>query len=119
MTVLEVKHQGKLREWQERIIECRRSGNPVKVWCQEQGVSATTYYRWEREIFGSVGPGKDGAGPVIARTPEFAEVAVVQTTYTGGAQPMITVRAGALAADIYPDADKEMIQIIVQTVRLC
>ena len=62
MTVLEVKHQGKLQEWQERIIECRSSGKPVKVWCQEQGVSATTYYRWEREIFGRVGQGKDGAG---------------------------------------------------------
>ena len=119
MTVLEVKHQGKLREWQERIIECRSSGKPVKVWCQEQGVSATTYYRWEREIFGRVGQGKDGAGPVIARIPEFAEVRAVQTTYTGGAQPVITVRAGALAADIYPDAEKEMIQIIVQTLRAC
>ena len=54
MTVLEVKHQGKLREWQERIIECRSSGKPVKAWCQEQGVSAATYYRWEREIFGRV-----------------------------------------------------------------
>ena len=51
MTVLEVKHQGKLRECQERIIECRSSGKPVKAWCQEQGVNATTYYRWEREIY--------------------------------------------------------------------
>ena len=116
MTVLEVKHQGKLREWQERIIECRSSGKPVKAWCQEQGVSAAAYYRWEREIFGRAGQGKDG---VIAGTPEFAEVRAMQTAYTSGTQPMITVRAGALAADIYPDADKEMIQIVVQTLRLC
>ena len=119
MTVLEVKHQGKLKEWQERIMGCRSSGKTVKTWCGEQGISVATYYRWEREIFGKVGREKDGEVPTIVGAPVFAELPAVQTAHTGGARPMITVRTGGIAVDIYTDADKEMLQNIVQALRTC
>ena len=52
MTVNEVKHQAKLAEWKERILECRSQGVPVAAWCAQNGCHKTTYYNWEREIFG-------------------------------------------------------------------
>jgi len=52
MTVMEWKHAAKRQEWQEKIMECRNSGEPVRKWCAQRQVCVSTYYRWEREIFG-------------------------------------------------------------------
>ena len=98
---------------------CRSSGKTVKTWCQEEGVSATTYYRWEREIFGKVSQRKDSTISLAGRAPEFAEVPAVQAAHTGGARPMITVRTCGIAVDIYSDADKEIIQTIIQIMSSC
>ena len=119
VTVAEVKHQGKLREWQERIMECRSSGKAVKTWCLEQGVSVTTYYRWEREIIGRASRGKEGSSSMAVRAPEFAEVPAVQAAQTRGAQPMIRVHTGGMAVEIYCDADREIIQTVIEALRSC
>ncbi len=50
MKAREEKHQAKLAEWEERVKECRSSGQNVKEWCEEQGIGYQTYYRWEREV---------------------------------------------------------------------
>ena len=119
MTVLEVKHQGKLKEWQERIIACRSSGEPVKTWCREQGISVTTYYRWEREIFGRDGGEKGGEVPMAAGGPVFAELPAVQAGYGGGIDAKIAVHSGGMTVDIYTGADPEMIQTVIQALRSC
>ena len=120
MTVLEVKHQGKLKEWQERIMECRSSGESVKRWCREQGLSVTTYYRWEREIFGRVGRERGVADSVAVGAPEFAEVPAVEAVHSGGGmETKIRVHSGGMTVDIYRGADTEMIQTIIQALRSC
>ena len=50
MGVQELKHAAKLREWTEKVAECRTSGKGVKRWCSEQGITTKTYYRWEKQI---------------------------------------------------------------------
>ena len=54
MNVNAVKHQAKLLEWKDRVADCRSSGMSVKHWCEENGCSPKTYYRWEQEILGKV-----------------------------------------------------------------
>ena len=48
MDVRTIKHAAKLSEWSERIRACRSSGEPVKTWCEENGINIKSYYRWER-----------------------------------------------------------------------
>ena len=48
MDVRGIKHAAKLSGWSERIRACRSSGKPVKTWCEENGISIKSYYRWER-----------------------------------------------------------------------
>lgn len=48
MDVRAIKHAAKLSEWSERIRACRSSGKQVKTWCEENGISVKSYYRWER-----------------------------------------------------------------------
>ena len=49
-----MKHTARLAAWKERIIECRASNVSVKSWCEQKGYTPSTYYRWEREIFGRI-----------------------------------------------------------------
>ena len=37
--------QNKLALWAGRISECRSSGQNVKNWCWENGISEPTYYK--------------------------------------------------------------------------
>ena len=73
MDVNEVKHQAKLLEWKEKVADCRSSGVGVKHWCEENGFSPKTYYRWEREILGK-------ARRIAKAQPQpvLAELAVVE-----------------------------------------
>lgn len=46
--VQELKLAVRMQEWSARIAECRNSGMSVRAWCNEQGISVQTYYRWEK-----------------------------------------------------------------------
>ena len=70
MDVNAVKHQAKLLEWKDRVADCRSSGMSVKEWCEENGCSPKTYYRWEQEILGKVRQiAKTQSQPVLAELP--------------------------------------------------
>ena len=49
----DAKHLAMLEEWRARVYECRNSGIPVKRWCIEQGISISTYFRWQRAVWKS------------------------------------------------------------------
>ena len=70
MNVNAVKHQAKLLEWKDRVADCRSSGMSVRHWCEENGCSPKTYYRWEQEILGKVRQiAKTQSLPVLAELP--------------------------------------------------
>ena len=48
--VQELKLAARMQEWSVRITECRSSGMSVRAWCNEQGISVQTYYRWEKRF---------------------------------------------------------------------
>ncbi len=48
--VQELKLAARMQEWSARIAECRSSGMSVRAWCNEQGISVQTYYRWEKRF---------------------------------------------------------------------
>ena len=54
MNANQMKHAANLAEWKQRIVDCRASGLSVRAWCEGKQVSPSTYYRWEREIFGRI-----------------------------------------------------------------
>ena len=54
MNANQMKHAANLAEWKQRIVDCRASGLSVRAWCEGKQVSPSTYYRWERELFGGI-----------------------------------------------------------------
>ena len=50
MTGREAKTQYRIREWAERFRERSQSGQTVRSWCSDNGVSNRTYYYWLRRV---------------------------------------------------------------------
>ena len=118
MTVTEIKHAAKRQEWQERIMECRNSGEPVRRWCAERQICTTTYYRWEREIFGRLAKKEEGSQALAVTMPEFAAVPATAPRGASG-QAIMTLRTGAAEVDIYAGAGEREIEAVLRALKLC
>ena len=57
MGVVAMKHEVLLREWREKIAECRTSGKSVRSWCAERGIGAKRYYYWEKRVLAEAAGG--------------------------------------------------------------
>ena len=115
MTSAELKHRAKLQEWAARIQDCRSSGLPVRAWCRQERINATTYYRWERELL--TGVRKNGAPPSTAVT--FAELPAPKQVSCNVAECCATLHIGNASLDIYPGCDAELLKMLVELLRLC
>ena len=115
MTSAELKHRAKLQEWSARIQDCRSSGLPVRAWCRQERINATTYYRWERELL--TGVRKNGAPPSTAVT--FAELPAPKQVSCNVAERSATLHIGNASLDIYPGCNAEQLRLLVELLRLC
>lgn len=43
--IREIKKQVRHKEWAAMVQECQASGKRVDVWCQENGIKVSTYYK--------------------------------------------------------------------------
>lgn len=67
-----LNHQQKAVQWGERIASCRSSGLTVRQWCSENGISAGSYYKWQRRLYQVEGyrpPDDRGHGSTTAGKP--------------------------------------------------
>ena len=96
--------------WTERIAECRSSGMSVRAWCREKEVSEKTYYYWQRRLYQQM----------ISATEQvdFAEIPPeVQTGQSTGVIAKVYLSGAAI--EVYPGADAQMIQAILETLKSC
>ncbi len=117
MTTNELKHQANLQKWAAAIQECRGSGMTVKAWCQEQGVTSTTYYRWERELVGIAGKSRNK--PQSTGAVAFAELPVPRQQCRTVSEQAATVHIRDVAIDIYPGMDGELLKTLLEAVQSC
>lgn len=79
MGTREAAHTYRMRQWIERISQCRNSGKTVKVWCAEQGISETSFYYWQKQVREAAGQrlsacGQPGEEIAAGRPPVFTEL---------------------------------------------
>ena len=104
----QMKHAASLEKWKQRIMECRASGLPVKTWCVQNEHNTSTYYRWERELFGRIRKPVCETTDLVVRSEtmpvgakqELVEVPVAEESIpmTAGStfRPVAIVRAGSM-----------------------
>ena len=37
-------------QWIQTIAAAKQSGQPIKVWCAEHGVSVSSFYKWQQKM---------------------------------------------------------------------
>ena len=115
MTSAELKHHAKQQEWAAQIQNCRSSGLPVRAWCRQEGINASTYYRWERELLTAADQAPCSAVPAVT----FAELPAPKQVSCNVAERCATLRIGSASLDIYPGCDAEQLKMLVALLRLC
>ena len=118
MTVNEMKHEAKLAIWKENILDCRTNQIPVSTWCADHGIHVTTYYKWERKIFGGVGSQAvlgGGQGNEFVELPAPKSQSALQCN--DGCVAVIHV--GAASVEVYPGIDEATLSVIIRAVQSC
>lgn len=127
MNANQMKHAANLAEWKTRIIECRASGQPVKTWCKNNHCNPSTYYRWEREIFGRIkkttaedsdtlvgseallpAPKQDLVEVQLAGASSNSPVSVVQSPFS----PVAVIRIGTMEISLTNSVSGKLIKQI-------
>ena len=99
-----LNRQEKVAVWSERIAACRSSGISVRAWCEGNGISTASYYKWQKKLF-----------CLAAQTaPQFAEVCVAPA-----AKISATVHLGNVSVDIHSGADAETTAMVLQILQSC
>lgn len=95
--------QQKLAEWSEKVVSCRSSGKKVKEWCEENGVSPGSYYRWQKILFEMAAAERSRSGSEM----QFAEVPISKKT-----APTAIIHLGNAEVEIFSGIDETTLQTI-------
>lgn len=99
-----LNHQKKIAVWSERIAACRSSGISVRAWCEGNGISTASYYKWKKKLFSLA----------AQSSPQFAEVCVAPA-----AKIAATVHLGNVSVDIHSGADAETTAMLLRILQSC
>lgn len=102
-----VNQQRKLSEWAERVSECRNSGQSVKTWCRENGVSEQTYYKWQRRLY------------ELAQNQAENRFAEITPQAKSRRDIAVTVQIGGVELSIHNGADAATVEAVLRAVKSC
>ena len=99
-----LNRQEKIAVWSERIAACRSSGISVRAWCEGNGISTASYYKWQKKLFCLA----------AQSAPQFAEVCVAPT-----AKISATVHVGNVSVIDIRIADAETTAMLLRILQSC
>ena len=114
MTSAELKHEAHLQRWAATIQECRSSGQSVKKWCGENGISVTTYYRWERAVLSRA---EDAMRK--QETPAFSELPVPKQEWRNVSECSAAVSIGHDCIEFYQEMRPKLVRSQMKALRSC
>ena len=108
------KHASKMAEWRIRIRECRNSGQTVKSWCKENGVSTQNFYRWQKIIWESE-TSEQRIAPISSGSVQFAEIPEIEVKEEEK-QAGIVLHKGEWEIELQNNANLELVYHVIQMV---
>ena len=90
----------------------------VKAWCQQEGYSSKTYYRWEREVLGLASEQLSRTETALqiqpnSMTPVFEEIPTPAAQIQADAPQIIaSVRVGRSSIEVYRGASADIVAAI-------
>jgi len=123
MEIENVRRSAQFGQWAEMVQECRSSGQSVRAWCEENGVSIKTYYyRLKRLRLIALGNAETNTQrlPVKAEGyPVFAELTLPEsglpeTVSEDMCELAVTIKAGRMAISIHNGAGAAVISNVIK-----
>lgn len=114
-------HQIRCERWLKIINECLASGMKKSEWCKANGISAKSFYYWQRilrnEAYIDAVTKKQVPATVPACVPQeipFVELKApsFQETVSSTFQPAIIIRQGTMALEISNHASPELLALL-------
>ena len=102
--------QNRLSEWAQLVSRCRGSGMTVRQWCEENGISISSYYKWQRKVYDLVQAQQES---------HFVEVTPVQPASVAVSDVAVTVRVAGAEADIHSGADAATVEMVLRVLKSC
>ena len=94
----------KVRQWQRRMARFQRSRLSVAPFCQDEGISVSSFYQWRKKLQ----PLPQPTAPADRAGASFTPVRVV-------ASPSVTVRLPGGTYLEVPATDPELLRLALQT----
>ena len=104
-----VNRQQRLAEWSRRVEACRSSGLTVVQWCQENGITVSTYFSWQRKVFQALKEVQEVT---------FAEVPIMEHSQLSG-HIVAAMEVSDVRIQVYEGADKATLQAILLAAKSC
>ena len=102
--------QNRLSEWAQLVSQCRGSGMTVRQWCEENGISLSSYYKWQRKVY---------AVAQAQQEARFVEVTPAQPASVAVSDVAVTVHIGGAEADIHSGADAATVEMVLRVLKSC
>ena len=119
MNTHELKHMARVAEWKEKVAICRSSGQTVKSWCEEEGISPKKYYYWERAVLAEAEK-QVATAESNSRGPNFVAVPALDGQRISGEEQRALaakVRKGRVEVEIYGGAEAETIEVLLRVLK--
>ena len=100
--IAEAKELVNAAEWREKILSFQGSGKTVTAWCEENGISPSTYYRKLRMIREEILSGEQQIVPIKPKV-------------THG----IRITAGEISIAMPENADPDQLAAIIGALKTC
>jgi hypothetical protein len=113
--IAEIKEQVQFEQWKKQIEERQTAGLSIAVWCEQQGISKTTYYyrlRRVREHMCHV------AGVLPESTNEH-HIVPIRETVRIPAESRIEIVSGDLRISFVGEPPSSTLKAVVEALRPC
>ena len=101
--IVAIKTEVRERNWKAQSLECQQSGLPVKEWCRQNGINASTYYVRLRKLRENV-----------CRNIVFIEQETPQLP-----KSEIKISSGEIIVTLPSDASAETISTVLRALKIC
>jgi transposase-like protein len=97
-------------QWLQAIQAAKQSGMTDRAWCKENGISCSTFYRWQRTL-------RDRVLKQTASQVEFVALPPVATSCPTMEPRSFVLRVGEASAELSTDISETQLMMILRVMR--
>lgn len=98
------------KQWLQAIQAAKQSGMTDRAWCKENGISCSTFYRWQRTL-------RDCALKQRANQVEFVALPPAATSCPTAEPRSFVLRVGEVSAELSADISEAQLIMILRVMR--